>query len=287
MPYTTLISTLELDSHLFDPEWAIVDCRFDLTNPDWGARAYPEAHIPGAVYAHLDHDLSGPKTGRNGRHPLPETEAFRARLSAWGIDPEVQVVAYDQANGMWASRLWWMLRWMGHPAAAVLEGGLAQWLAEGRPTLTGVETRRPRAFTGQPQPALAATVEEIERLRQDPAYRLIDARAPERYRGEVEPFDPVAGHIPGAANLFNVSNVEADGTFLAPEALRAKFLALLGDVPPANVVTYCGSGVAAAHNVLAMEVAGLPGARVYVGSWSEWCADPGRPVARGGSANDP
>ncbi|MBL8058405.1 MAG: sulfurtransferase, partial [Anaerolineales bacterium] len=250
MAFTTLLSARELDAHLFDPEWAIIDCRFDLTNPAWGEPAYAQEHIPGAVYAHLDRDLSGPKTGRNGRHPLPEPEAFRARLSAWGLDARVQVVAYDQANGMWASRLWWMLRWMGHAAVAVLDGGLAHWLAEGRPTLAGVETRQPRAFAGQPRPELAATAEAVEQLRLDPAYRLLDARAPERFRGEVEPIDPVAGHIPGAVSAYNLANVTADGAFLPPAELRARFLALLGGTPPANAVAYCGSGVAAAHNVL-------------------------------------
>ncbi len=281
MPFTTLLSTADLAAHLDDPDWAIVDCRFDLNDAAWGERAYADAHLPGAVYAHLDRDLSGPKTGRNGRHPLPDPEVFMERLGAWGIGPGVQVAAYDQANGMWASRLWWLLRWVGHPAVAVLDGGLAKWTAEGRPTRAGVEARAPRAFSGRLQPQLVVTAADVDRLRQDPAYRLVDARAPERYRGEAEPIDPVAGHIPGAVNHYNALNVNPDGTFLAPEALRARFLDLLGGAPPENVVAYCGSGVAAAHNLLALEIAGLPGARVYVGSWSEWCRDPARPVAVG------
>ncbi len=280
MRYTTLIATSDLAAHLTDPYWAMVDCRFDLTNTGWGEQAYREAHIPGAVYAHLDRDLSGPKTGRNGRHPLPDVEAFKARLGRWGISAGVQVVAYDQNSGMWASRLWWMLRYLGHEAVAVLDGGLAKWVSEGRPTRAGDEQRLPAQFVGLAREAMRVRVEEVERRRTDPAWRVIDSRAPERYRGEVEPLDPVAGHIPGAVHHYNLSNVNADGTHLAPEELRAKFLALLGDVPATNVVTYCGSGVAAAHNVLAMEVAGLPGARVYAGSWSEWCSDPARPVAR-------
>lgn len=281
MPFTTLISTAELAAHLDDPDWAIVDCRYDLNNSAWGERVYAEAHLRGAVYAHLDRDLSGPKTGRNGRHPLPDPEAFMRRLGAWGIGPGVQVVAYDQANGMWASRLWWMLRWVGHTAVAVLDGGLAKWTAEGRPTQAGVEARAARAFSGAPRPGQFVTADDVDHLRQDPAYRLVDARAPERYRGEAEPIDSVAGRIPGAVNHYNALNVNPDGTFLAPDALRARFLGLLGGAPPENVVAYCGSGIAATHNLLALEIAGLPGARVYMGSWSEWCADPGWPVARG------
>lgn len=281
MTLTTLVSTRELDAHRLDPDWVIVDCRFDLQQPDWGQQAHAASHIPGAVYAHLDRDLSGAKTGRNGRHPLPDPAALARTFSAWGIGPRTQVAAYDQANGVWASRLWWLLRWMGHPAAAVLEGGLARWTAEGRPVRGGEESRARADFAGQPQVGLAASAGEVERVRQQAAARLIDARAPERYRGEVEPLDPVAGHIPGAVNGYHLDNVDADGAFLAPAALRARFQALIGGTAPADVVVYCGSGVSAAHTLLAMEVAGLPGARLYPGSWSEWCADPGRPVARG------
>jgi thiosulfate/3-mercaptopyruvate sulfurtransferase len=281
MPYTTLITTAELAAHLDDPDWAICDCRFDLADTRWGEAQYRAAHIPGAIYVHLDRDLSGEKTGRNGRHPLPESSDFLDRVQRWGITPGTQVVAYDQNNGMYASRLWWMLRYFGHNAVAVLDGGWAKWTAEGRPVRAGEEKRASGLFAAQTIQAMRLTVAEVEQVRADPAWRLVDARAPERYRGEVEPLDPVAGHIPGAVNHYNALNVNADGTFRAPEELRARFLALLGDVPPERVVMYCGSGVAAAHNVLAMEVAGLPGARVYVGSWSEWCSDPQRPVATG------
>ncbi len=281
MTYRTLISSADLAPRLDDPGWAIVDCRFDLARPDWGEAEYRAAHIPGAVYAHLDRDLSGPKTGRNGRHPLPGVDALAARLGRWGIGTGVQVVAYDQSHGMWASRLWWLLRYLGHEAAAVLDGGLAKWRREARPVRSGEEQRAPAEFVARPRAALAVESAEVERLRLDPGFRLIDSRAPERFRGEAEPIDPVAGHIPGAVNHYNLGNVDSDGAFLAPEALRAHFLARLGGVPAEKVVTYCGSGVAAAHNVLAMEVAGLPGARVYPGSWSEWCSDPARPAARG------
>lgn len=281
MPFTTLISTEELAAHLDDPNWAIVDCRFDLAQTEWGREAYREAHIPGAVYAHLDLDLSGLKTETSGRHPLPDEMRFLMRVSRWGIGNDTQVVAYDQDNGMWASRLWWLLRYIGHTAVAVLDGGFAKWVREGRPTRAGDERRAFVSRSGSTRKSMMVTADEVERLRTDPACRLIDSRAPERYRGEVEPIDPVAGHIPGAVNHYNLSNVNDDGTFLAPEALRATFRALLGEVPTSQVMTYCGSGVAAAHNLLAMEVAGLSGARMYPGSWSEWCRDPDRPVATG------
>ncbi len=282
MPYTTLITTAELAAHLDDPNWACLDCRFDLADPAWGEAQYRVAHIPGAAYAHLDRDLSGPKTGRNGRHPLPEAGDFLARLHNWGIAPPVQVVAYDQDNGMYASRLWWLLRYFGHDSVAVLDGGWAKWTTEGRPTRSGEERRAPATCSAQERKALRLTAADVEQVRADPLWKLVDARAPERYRGEAEPIDPVAGHIPGAINHHNALNVNADGTFRAPEALRARFLALLEDVPPERAVMYCGSGVAACHNVLAMEVAGLPGAKVYLGSWSEWISDPARGVARGG-----
>lgn len=279
--FTTLLPTPELAQHLNDLQWAIIDCRFDLTKPDWGEAQYRERHIPSAIYAHLDRDLSGPKTGTNGRHPLPDMNQFKTRLGQWGVDSQTQVVVYDQSNGMWASRLWWMLKYLGHEAVAVLDGGFAKWINENQPSQSGDETRPAKIFMGEPHETLRLTAEDVELIRADPAYRLIDSRAPERYRGDVEPIDPVAGHIPGAVNFFNLGNVNPDGTFLAPDVLRANFTALLGDAPPANAITYCGSGVAAAHNILALQIAGLPGARMYAGSWSEWCRDPARPTAKG------
>lgn len=282
MAHTTLISTPALAAQLADPALVIVDCRFDLANPAWGEQQYQAAHLPGARYAHLDRDLSGPKTGRNGRHPLPAWEVFQHRLGAWGITPETQVVAYDQDNGMYACRLWWMLRVLGHSAAAVLDGGWARWQAEGRPTSTAVAPPAAAIYPAQPQPERLLTVEAVAKAWLNaPARRLLDARAPERYRGEVEPLDRVAGHIPGAANRFYKDNLNADGTFRAPADLRAEFLALLGDTPPEAVGHYCGSGVSGAHNLLAMELAGLPGSQLYAGSWSEWSSDPERPVAVG------
>jgi thiosulfate/3-mercaptopyruvate sulfurtransferase len=230
------------------------------------------------VFAHIDRDLSGRRTGRNGRHPLPsaaETEAVFGRL---GIAAGREVVAYDQGAGMFASRLWWMLRWLGHDAVAVLDGGFEKWLREGRPVEREAVVARPAAFSARNH---AATVDAGEILASlGSANRvLVDARAPERFRGEVEPLDPVAGHIPGARNRPYAANVAADGTMKMPDVLRSEFARLLGDTPLDRVVHYCGSGVSACHNVLAMEVAGLPGTRLYPGSWSEWVADPARPVA--------
>lgn len=283
MLFTTLLSSSDFASHLADPNWALVDCRFDLADTAKGERLYQEAHIPGAVYAHLDRDLSGPKTGTNGRHPLPDMEQFKARLGQWGIGPGVQVVVYDQDNGMYASRLWWMLRYLGHEAVAVLEGGMAKWMSEGRPVRAGDEQHRPTTFEGSPHFEMCLSLDDVEHIRQDSAHLLVDARAPERYRGEVETLDPVAGHIPGAINDFYKNNVKLDGTFLDPETLRTRLQTLLGDRTPKNAAAYCGSGVTACHTLLALEHAGLSGAKLYAGSWSEWCANPQRPVARGKS----
>ncbi len=277
-----LITPTELAAGLGDHAVTVVDSRFDLAQPAWGDAQYPLAHIPGAVYAHLDRDLSGAKTGSNGRHPLPEPADFRAAMSRLGIGPGVAVVAYDQADGMWASRLWWLLRYYGHAEVCVLDGGLARWQAEGRPTVAGVEARRAASFVGVPRPGWIVEAAELQARWMNAADRVvIDARAGERYRGEVEPIDRVAGHIPGAVNQPYKTNVDADGRFLAPEVLRARYGELLAGRAPEQAVTYCGSGVSAAHNLLALEIAGLSGARLYPGSWSEWSSDDARPVERG------
>lgn len=281
--FTTLISTAELAAHLDDPDWAIVDCRFALADPGKGRRDYLAAHIPGAVYAHLDEDLSGPVIpGQTGRHPLPSVETFAATLSGWGIDERVQVVVYDDLSGVFAGRLWWMLRWLGHDAVALLDGDWRLWQAEGRPTRSGVETRPPRPFTPRPRPSLQATTEELVQRLQESSLRLFDARSPDRYRGENETIDPAAGHIPGAINAPYAMNLDADGRFLSPGELRERYEALLGDASPQEAIFYCGSGVSAVHNLIAMEIAGLGMGRLYVGSWSEWIADPRRPIAVGG-----
>lgn len=283
MAYTLLISTDELAAHLDDPDWLIVDSRFVLSRPDEKQEHYQRAHIPGAIYAHLDRDLSAPVIpGRTGRHPLPTPEEAAHRFGKMGIRPDMQVVAYDDQGGSLAAvRVWWMLRWLGHDAVAVLDGGWQKWLEEDRPVRSGIETRPPATFPARPRSGGYALIDEVDRLRLDPAYRLFDVRAPERYRGEIEPIDPVAGHIPGARNAPYTDNLSAQGTFRPAEELRTHYQALIGDIPPQNVVFYCGSGVTSIHSLLAMELAGLRGARFYPGSWSEWIADRSRPVATG------
>jgi len=281
MAFTTLISTAALAPRLNDQALVVIDCRFRLDDVDWGAREYGTAHVPGAVYAHLDTDLSGPKTGRNGRHPLPNPDTLADTFGRLGITSGMQVVAYDQDNGMFASRLWWLLRWMGHDAAAVLDGGFARWTAENRPTRSGVERPAARRFEGAPRDGMIADVTQVATLVETRRATLVDARAPQRFRGETEPLDRVAGHIPGAKNYFFQQNVDEQHLFRTPEELREYIRSAIGDVRPAEIVCYCGSGVTACHNLLALEHAGLPGAKLYPGSWSEWCADESRPIEKG------
>lgn len=277
--YTTLISTGDLALNLADSAFVVVDCRHNLSDLDAGERAYRMAHIPGARFMHMERDLSGAKTGRNGRHPLPEVAALAATLGRAGIDASKQVVAYDQNGGMWASRLWWLLHWLGHDAAAVLDGGLDKWSAEGRPQTNALPPVTTTTFvTATPGPTSSAS--EILRHLDDSSIFVLDGRAPERFRGDLEPIDPVAGHIPGAHNRPHSENLGQQGIFKPAALLHSEFKVLLGDTSPTAVVHHCGSGVTACHNVLAMAVAGLPGSRLYPGSWSEWIADPTRPVAR-------
>jgi thiosulfate/3-mercaptopyruvate sulfurtransferase len=281
MPWTTLIDAAALAAHLTDPLIAIVDCRYDLSDDMWGAREYARQHIPGAVFANIDDDLSGPKTGFNGRHPLPDPAILRRTLGRLGIAPGVQVVAYDQDAGMYASRLWWLLRWLGHDAVAVLDGGFANWLSEGRPTRSGVETPAPHTFSGTPRAGWIADADEVRQAIGNHERVIVDARAPERYRGEVEPVDKVAGRISGAVNYFYRWNIGEDGTFRPSADLRERLQESIGKVPPERVIAYCGSGVTACQVLLAFEHAGLHGPRLYPGSWSEWLSDPTRPIERG------
>ena len=270
-----LVSTEELAAH---PEWRVFDCRHDLMKPDWGAEEYAKAHLPGALFAHLDQDLSAPKNGQNGRHPLPEAKNFIGWLGRQGLKLEDTIVCYDGGPGAMASRLWWMLRWVGHEQVAVLDGGLAKWQREGRALTADVPQVEAATYPGKAMASMHASLALVEKKFKKAA--LLDARAVARYRGEHEPIDPVAGRIPGAKNRFNNDNVSAEGVFKSPEVLRSEFEAALSGRNPGDVVNYCGSGVAACHNALAMEVAGLTGSRVYIGSWSEWSADPMRPIAR-------
>ncbi len=277
-----LISAPELSLHLQDPDWVIIDCRFSLDDPERGRRDYLSSHIPGAVYAHLDEDLSGKKIpSKTGRHPLPEIPEFAARLSAWGIDPGVRVVVYDDSTGTMAARLWWMLNWLGHRNAALLDGGWASWVRDGMPSRSGTECRPAKHFEPDEIPGTYATVEQVQAYRNSPTHVLLDARAAARFRGEVESIDPVAGHIPGAVSAPCDENVTPDGTFLPADSLRRRFEKLLKSVPIENVICYCGSGVTAAHNLFAIAYSGLGMGRLYPGSWSEWITDPSRPVASG------
>jgi len=279
MAFTTLIDTDALAAHLDDPSWVVVDCRFDLADPAWGERVFAERHIPRAVYAHLDRDLSGQKTGRNGRHPLPEAATLAETLGRFGIDERHQVVGYDQDNGMYASRLWWELRWLGHDAVAVLDGGFAKWMAEGKPTSDRVDAPPRRAFRPLLRARMVADIAEVDALRTRNDARVVDARAPDRYRGEAETIDRVAGHIPGARNHFFKENLDARGVFLPAETLAVRLGSAFGGVDSERIVSYCGSGVTACQNLLALEHAGIHGAKLYPGSWSEWSSDPARPVA--------
>lgn len=262
----------------------VIDCRFELTDPDAGAAMYRAMHLPEAFYWHLERDLSSEPTGTNGRHPLPSLDAFAALIARTGITPQKQVILYDEWDGLNASRAWWLLQAAGYAATAVLEGGIRAWRQAGLP-LTKIEPLPP--FRSTP-PNLTqwqlplATASEVEAAVAQQRACLIDARAPERHRGEVEPFDPLAGHIPGSKNRFFRANLDsATGRFLDPTTLRAELLALFGDTPPEETIHYCGSGVTACHNLLAMAHAGLALGKLYAGSWSEWCADPSRPMNLG------
>jgi thiosulfate/3-mercaptopyruvate sulfurtransferase len=279
-PVTTLISAPQLRG-LLDAGTPLVllDASFDLADPAAGARAYREAHLPGARHVDLERDLSGAKTGRNGRHPLPDRADFARTAGRWGATPATQVVVYDRQQAMFAARVWWMLRWLGHAAVAVLDGGWAAWQAEGGPV--SIEPA-PAGASLPAYPAsepLVGTIDATALAAGLGRVRLIDARAPERFRGDVEPLDAQAGHIPGALNRFFKDNLGSDGRFKPADQLRAEFQVLTGAVQP--VVHQCGSGVTACHNLLAMEVAGAGGSLLYPGSWSEWSADPSRPLARG------
>lgn len=280
--FTTLISTHDLAQRLGDPRLVVMDCRFELKHPHKGLADYEAGHIAGARYAGLEPDLSAPQTETSGRHPLPTVGAFCASLAQWGIGPETQVVAYDDKTAAWAGRLWWMLRLVGHDAVAVLDGGLAKWVAEGRPVDTAPAVVVPASpFVPAVRTDMQLDVEAIARVMHDAHWRIVDARSPERYRGESEPIDHVAGHLPGALNRPFQLNLAHDGTFRSPDELRAQWLEVLGHVPADRCVCYCGSGVSACHNLLALEHAGLTGAKLYVGSWSEWSRDTTRPIETG------
>ena len=277
----TLINTEDLAAHLDDPDWIIFDCRFTLTDPEAGRQAYLKDHIPGAVYVHLDEDMSAPITPSTGRHPLPDVRLLAEKLCGWGVGVNRQVVVYDDSYGAMAVRLWWLLRWLGHPAVALLDGGYPKWRKEQRPLTAVLPQPRKGQCACLPEHSQVVHAEEVLRASQTGEALLIDARPERRFTGEFEPLDPVAGHIPGAINWPFDENLDIDGTLLPPEALRENFQALLKGRAPWQVIHSCGSGVTACHNLLAMEVAGLSGSRLYPGSWSEWIRDPARPIATG------
>lgn len=277
-----LVSADDVIGHLGDAEWRIFDCRHDLQNTEYGAQAYAKGHIPGALFLHLDRDLSGDKNGRNGRHPLPDPARFAARMSVCGVGARTRVVAYDNEANVFAARLWWMLRWLGHDRVAILDGGLAAWRRAKQPLVTEVPAFPVARFEPRPQPEMLVDADFVLSRLDSPEALILDARAPERFSGEQETLDPVGGHIPGAVNRFYFDNLDDAGCYFKPAAeLRAEFDTLLGGRAPSEVIQQCGSGVTACHNLLAMELAGLPDSKLYAGSWSEWCTDPARPIVAG------
>jgi len=280
MKFTTLVSPDQLAQQLHHPQWVIVDCRFALTRPEYGRQAYAKAHIPGARYAHLNEDLSGTITASSGRHPLPDPGVLAGKLGLWGVDRGKQVVVYDDSFGSMAVRLWWLLRWLGHETAALLDGGFPAWQKQGRELSAEIPVIRPTEFHPAPDDSLWVDSKfMLEALQQERV--IIDARPEERFSGFIEPLDKVAGHIPGALNSPYEDNLDLRGNFLRAEELRAQYESLLQGTPPGEVIHMCGSGVTACHNLLALEIAGLPGGKLYVGSWSEWITDPSRPIVKG------
>lgn len=282
MDYKTLISPADLLSHLDDSNWVIVDCRFWLDDTEKGRRDFQQSHIPGAIYAHLDEDLSDPVVpGKTGRHPLPPVEVFADRLASWGIGNDVQVMAYDDRGGAIAARLWWMLKWLGHGAVAVLDGGWPAWQRAEYPETVEIHKPEKREFIPNLRSELVVTADDILANFGDPAYRLIDSRAPERYSGKEEPIDAVAGHIPGAISYPFQRNLDVDGNYIPKDFLKGRFHVLLDGTPAVRSIFYCGSGVTAAQNILAVTHSGLGMPRLYAGSWSEWITDSERPITIG------
>jgi thiosulfate/3-mercaptopyruvate sulfurtransferase len=284
MSAAPLMTAQELAALLRDsPDRVLVcDCTFELSDPDLGTRSYALGHIPGAVYVHLDQVLSSTKTGTNGRHPLPTQQQFADAMAALGANEDTHIVAYDASGAMYAARLWWMLRWVGHAKASVLDGGVAAWAEAGQPLSKDVPPVRPAGkFTVRPSLVKTVAYQDVLENTRSAQSRLLDARAPDRFRGENETMDPVGGHIPGARNRFFKDNLTANGRFKPADQLRQEFGGLLGTYSADRTINQCGSGVTACHNLLAMEVAGLPGAALYPGSWSEWCVQAGAPIATG------
>lgn len=277
MAFTTVVSTEELATHLDDPDWVVFDCRFTLSDPDAGLRAYEQDHIPGARYVHLDNDLSSSVTEKSGRHPLPDPDALAEKLGNWGVDDSKQVVVYDDTFGAMAVRMWWLLKWLGHERVALLDGVYPKWVRERRPVTADKPKIQSVSFTAEPNNEMWVTAEQVQRELEQGTV-LLDARAEERFQGLVEPLDKVAGHVPGAVNRPFEDNLELSGEFLSPDELKREYDEQVGENN--SVIHMCGSGVTACHNILAMRHAGLDAGRLYAGSWSEWIADNKRPVVK-------
>ena len=281
MQYTTVVSTAQLAQHLDEPDWIVFDCRFTLSKTDAGEQAYQLGHIPGARYVHLDNDMSSAVTATSGRHPLPDPKVLSEKLSRWGVDSRKQVVVYDDSFGSMAVKMWWLLRWLGHDNVALLDGGLPKWTKEKRPVTAELPNIISAQFIPQIRTEMVADSVEVEHARNERCSLVIDARPEQRFSGEREPLDKLAGHIPGSINWVYEENLDFDGTYLPADELRAAYVTLLHGVKPAQVIHTCGSGVTACHNMLAMEIAGLSSGKLYAGSWSQWITDPKRPVATG------
>lgn len=283
MKFTTLVSADRLAQHLHDPQWVVFDCRFALTRPESGRQAYAKAHIPGARYAHLDEDLSGQVSSNSGRHPLPDPAVLARKLGRWGVGQGQQVVVYDDSFGSMAVRLWWLLRWLGHDAVALLDGGFPSWAKQGRELSAEIPVVRPAEFHPAPDDSMWVGSDAVLEALHHKCV-IIDARAEERFSGFIEPLDKVAGHIPGSLNSPFEDNLDMRGNFLPAGELHAHYESLLHGARPDEVIHMCGSGVTACHNLLAMEIAGMAGGKLYAGSWSEWITDPSRPIVQRGAS---
>lgn len=277
--FTTLLSAKELFAHFDSADWVVFDCRFTLAEIEAGRVAYQQSHLPGAIYVHLDDDMSSPITASSGRHPLPDVTTFSEKLSAWGVDASKQVVVYDDAFGAVAGRMWWLLRWLGHTRVALLDGDLPTWQREAYPMQSEPPLLTPATFSPNVNNELLVDVEFVESRMSDDNFVIVDARAEARFLGDVEPLDNVAGHIPGAVNIPFDDNLAINSMFETREALSHLYKDIIKQVDYENVIHMCGSGVTACHNILAMEHAGMRGSRLYAGSWSEWITNSKRPVA--------
>lgn len=283
MGYTSLVSVKDTFEHIDDPGWRMIDCRFDLKDPSVGLQKYLAGHIPDAIYADLDKDLSSPVTFTSGRHPLPDIEAISRKLGSWGVAVDTQVVVYDDAYGSYAARLWWILRWLGHQNVAVLDGGINHWLQSDLPLTTEIPSITPTKFVAKTNHDLVMDTKAMETVIDSPELTIVDVRDPERFQGIQEPVDKIAGHIPGAINIPWKTNLDETGLFLKPSQLAMQYEAILEKPGSENLVFMCGSGVTACHGLLALSALGHDDAKLYAGSWSEWIQNPDHPVASGTS----